>query len=727
MKNFFYNLCILLLLFAVTAGTVQAQTGYWADHTETFDDSNGRGAEDNPIEINTAGQLAMLAKKVNGGDLYAGKFFVLTADLDLGSHLWTSIGIRANEDLPQVMMPFSGVFNGNGHVISNLYVSNNHYDNGLFSTISADATVKNLSMVNCFVGGRNGIGAVVASNYGTVTNCNASGKVNGLTHHAGILVGFNNPGGVISNCYSSGTVSGAGNNVGGLVGFNDKGATITNSYTIGSATGNIFVGGLVGINNGDIINCYASGIVNGNNYVGGLVGINGYVDEEDLGSTEGDAAAIINSYAVGNVTVNGAAGIAGGFIGVDKSPVPVVSSYFDPQGTGQKLAIGLDADLNQKGNVLSLTTAVFTNGNLPESFAAGVWQVSMGYYPQLKVFDGNDNNKAWSALSAVPLMLDNTKERSDSVRTTFQLAAQTSLGEDIGWTVSPAATAFIGNRWVSSINVASWDTLTLAVDGRSRMIVYRPADKFSDAHILAYEMGGKRYENPEQLTQIPVDCSYAASQIEVTVITNPWAKVTPGKIFSANVSQVGSYTHDVTVTSVDDKFTNQYTLSVDRLLAADIFLQRWNDVLAVINNRDNNGGYTFTAYEWYKNGNKLETTGGYIQEPGDLDKTAEYTALLTTSAGERFGTCPAVISDVQVKLIAYPNPVQRGQIVRIETNIPPEAGKAVIKLFDQLGNTVKSMVMRDMVTEMAMPSVSGQYLMQVVTGTSGQTFKIIVE
>ena len=215
MKNSFYNLWILLLLLTATTGILQAQTENWANHIEAFDDSGGKGdTEDNPIKINTAGQLAMLAQKVNGGDSYVGKFFVLMSDLNLGAHLWTSIGIRANEDPFQEMKPFSGVFDGNGHIINNLISVSDHFDNGLFSTISAEATVKNLSVVNCFLKGRNGIGAIIASNYGTVINCNASGSVNGLTHHAGILVGFNNPGGVISNCYSYGTVSGAGNNVG---------------------------------------------------------------------------------------------------------------------------------------------------------------------------------------------------------------------------------------------------------------------------------------------------------------------------------------------------------------------------------------------------------------------------------------------------------------------------------------------------------------------------------
>ncbi len=718
MKIFYY--LVLLLLFATA--NVHAQTGNWKEHTEAFVASDSKGdSEENPIEISTAGQLSMLAKLVNEGNSFSGKFFKLTVDLNLEAHEWTAIGVRANDDTGAEFRPFNGTFDGDGHTISNMTLHNMDYDNGLFSTIDAEAVVKNLKIVNSSLTGRNGVGAVVASNFGTVVNCSSSGTVAGR-HHVGVLVGFNNPGATVSNCYATGVSIGSGNNIGGLVGFNDVGATIANCYSTGSVKGEIWVGGLVGINNGNITNSYATGNVTGEIGIGGLAGINGY-DGENTISTN---ATIAHCYAAGNVTGVDPDSI-GGFIGTNRSPIAILTSYFDSQGTGQLVGIGYDIN-NQGKHVVGINTVAFAIDNLPDGLNATVWQSSAGYYPQLKVFGNNDNNKAWSALSVVPITLANTQERSDSVCTTFRLAAQTSLGEDITWKVAPGKTAFIGNRWVSSINEKKWDTLTLAVDDRSRIMVYRPETKFSDANILAYEIGSVRYENPDQQTRIPVDCSYTGSQIAVKVITNPFATIVPGTNLQIDVSRPGTSIQDITVTSVDRKITQPYELTMERLFANNIFLQRWNDVLAVINNPANNGGYTFTAYEWYKNGNKLSTTGGYLQEPGGLDKSAAYTAMLTTSTGEQIATCPAVISDVQIKLAAYPNPAARGQVVRVETNIPPEAGKAIIKLFDQMGNTIKTMVVSDVIMEIAMPSIAGQYLLQVATGNNiSQTFKIIVE
>jgi hypothetical protein len=88
--------------------------------------------------------------------------------------------------------------------------------------------------------------------------------------YVGGLVGVNF--GNVSNSYSSGNVTGNWA-VGGLVGDNGRGGNVSDSYSTDSVTGNFGVGGLVGYNlNGTISDCYATGKVTGNSLVGGLVG-----------------------------------------------------------------------------------------------------------------------------------------------------------------------------------------------------------------------------------------------------------------------------------------------------------------------------------------------------------------------------------------------------------------------------------------------------------------------
>ena len=70
---------------------------------------------------------------------------------------------------------------------------------------------------------------------------------------------------------------------------------------------------------------------------------------------------------------------------------------------------------------------------------------------------------------------------------------------------------------------------------------------------------------------------------------------------------------------------------VDLLYSRDVLTQRWNDVLAV-KNSDNNGGYDFIEYQWYKNSEIIPGATSsilYVQET--LNSSDEYTVLLTRS------------------------------------------------------------------------------------------------
>jgi hypothetical protein len=71
--------------------------------------------------------------------------------------------------------------------------------------------------------------------------------------YVGGLVGFNN--GEITNSYATGSVNGAAE-VGGLVGYNNHNGTINSSYATGSVNGYLYVGGLVGVNDGTINSSY---------------------------------------------------------------------------------------------------------------------------------------------------------------------------------------------------------------------------------------------------------------------------------------------------------------------------------------------------------------------------------------------------------------------------------------------------------------------------------------
>lgn len=74
----------------------------------------------------------------------------------------------------------------------------------------------------------------------------------------------------------------------------------------------------------------------------------------------------------------------------------------------------------------------------------------------------------------------------------------------------------------------------------------------------------------------------------------------------------------------------------------DVVVQRWNDVLSVLNDKYN-GGYRFVAFQWYKNGEAIAGATGsyyYCGEGQTLDMSAEYYVLLTLEDGTIMKSCP---------------------------------------------------------------------------------------
>ena len=210
--------------------------------------SGGTGEPNDPYQIATAEDLMLLGESPDDYD----KNFILTADVDLdpklpGRKVFDKAVIAPDNDRYYRFLGtvFSGFFDGNGHVISNLHILGSRCV-GLFGRLHPGMGIYNL-----------GLEAV---------------DINGVGDHVGGLVGYNQHGSITA-CYSTGTVTG-NEFVGGLVGHNEDGSIIA-SYSTGTVSGDYYVGGLVGINSGRIFASYSTGTVSGDRFTGGLVGYNG--------------------------------------------------------------------------------------------------------------------------------------------------------------------------------------------------------------------------------------------------------------------------------------------------------------------------------------------------------------------------------------------------------------------------------------------------------------------
>ena len=132
----------------------------------------------------------------------------LEADIDLTGNEFEGVPI------------FGGMFEGNHHTISGLYITGEGSVKGLFRYLTEGAVVQNLSVTGEIVpqGSRSYIGSIAGNNAGTILNCNFSGKVEGKDYVGG-FVGLNEVSGTIENCQTEGLIQGT-HFVGGIAGDN---------------------------------------------------------------------------------------------------------------------------------------------------------------------------------------------------------------------------------------------------------------------------------------------------------------------------------------------------------------------------------------------------------------------------------------------------------------------------------------------------------------------------
>lgn len=220
--------------------------GEYTPATETNDkyDVDGDGYTDQVYEIANAGQLYWFAKLINGTleDVQKNERAnaVLTDDIVVNRNVlnddFSLNGDGSNFRKWIMMDSFRGVFDGDGHKISGLYINDFNGENaGFFRGLYG--TVKNLAIVDTYfqaTSGKYGYAGGIATNADYQT--------------------------IIDNCFVEANISTGGYYAGGFVsnGFNGNGkvATITNSVFVGLADSCSNEYPFIYNGFGTVINCY---------------------------------------------------------------------------------------------------------------------------------------------------------------------------------------------------------------------------------------------------------------------------------------------------------------------------------------------------------------------------------------------------------------------------------------------------------------------------------------
>lgn len=261
-----YALCSGEYSYEVTAEDCITKTGAFTvaganqTVTVTLDGVTGDGSAAKPFVIDSKEALVYFAQQVNSGvKKYVEGHVKLSGNIDLQDMSWTPIGQSWTS-------PFRGHFDGAGHTISRLNVTNARTYYGFFGCLD-NAMVEKLTLkgqVYCAepyarVGGLAGyaIGDVTIRNCGSAVNVSALARgcegVGGLVggYEDGIEYKWEDHKMVIENAYNAGNVVCTGTDanatIGGLVGGNKNCVQLENCYNAGTVYGpGVQAAGLLG-------------------------------------------------------------------------------------------------------------------------------------------------------------------------------------------------------------------------------------------------------------------------------------------------------------------------------------------------------------------------------------------------------------------------------------------------------------------------------------------------
>lgn len=322
----FMAIYFIIIVFCISfANNIQAQTTSTSIKANSMGIS-GKGTLADPFQITSLYDLRIVSEDSDFWD----EHLVLVADIDAtATENWNVEDHDNDPNTPEVAMGFEpigyfhseptrfrGSFDGQGHVISNLYIfrqlsSGDHA--GLFGSVHTDYFIKNVTVANINFTCNYGGALMSRLHKGDVSNCHSSGQLNASWGGIGGLIGAiyymeENSSILITDCSSSCNITtisvndGSTGTIGGLIGeasaneATNEFISIENCTASGEINGhtrNQNVGGMFGLLNAVFIeNCTASGDVYGATNIGGFVG---YCHGGET---------MINCHALGKVTNN---------------------------------------------------------------------------------------------------------------------------------------------------------------------------------------------------------------------------------------------------------------------------------------------------------------------------------------------------------------------------------------------------------------------------------------
>jgi hypothetical protein len=669
----------------------------------------GRGTADAPYQIANLADLKYLSDSSWLWNMH----FVQTANIDAAAtYVWNIVGSDTLGFRPigNAAIPFTGTYSGSyneqRYSIGNLYINRPNDTVGLFGYTSASSKIEQL----------------------IVLNVNMKGQT------AGGIVGYNE--GRVQNSFASGNVGGTGTSIylGGIAGINKKTVEKCHSsvFIIGTAnvaTDTVMLGGIVGQSLG------SSAIVENSSFSGKVVGDSATMSAGILclGGIVGggDTVNVTNSYSSGTVNSNAANANIGGIAGWKRIDSIIYS--FSLQGP----AIG-----NSKSNLSDYSKYIITSTQMSTRATFVGWDFANTW-----TINGGDGFPYFTGWQSAPVGVNVFTSDTLNIYVLYPADSVVVCRNGVCITLTDEVKT-TGDKDIPTIIRA--DTLTFITyeQGKAPSYIVRAmaakggsgnGGGIGNGNSWITTIYGAHYD-ATRLRWV-MNCDNTDTIVTVAVSTaNPAAnvyydgKMQNDKTFVVDLQRADVYTIEYVVRTSDNVLNDTIRFLLERQFSfEEIGDQKRDNVFYVNNNPVHNGGYTFVAYQWYKNDVPLTDDKGrgkwqYYSAPDGKthnlnDTVSAYRVEMLTDSGKTLSTCPFYVEDNNRSevLRVYPNPVLAKELSIEDETL--QAGDEV-EIYSVTGTLVGKYPAQGNITRLAVPTLPrGIYFVKV----KDKNIKIVIQ
>jgi hypothetical protein len=178
------SLFLLSSLFSFTPSTVEGYYTHSIEQPIAISFAGGNGSASNPFQISNITQLQNMSANVSA-------HYILINDIDASATCGWNGGKGFDPIGAGIGGPFTGLLDGDGYTIFDLYVNQTSLANvGFFGNL-VGGTMIDVHLVNCTIIGSSYVGGLAGVCSGQIINSSFNGSVKGTLYVGGIC-GMNN-------------------------------------------------------------------------------------------------------------------------------------------------------------------------------------------------------------------------------------------------------------------------------------------------------------------------------------------------------------------------------------------------------------------------------------------------------------------------------------------------------------------------------------------------------